>query len=154
MTMLRRLTRAASSVGNQVASSAHRVSARLGRTDRSEGPLPSVRCRPVTNPVLPVSDIATAVPFYEALGFTVECYDDGYAWVKHGGWEYLHLERSDDAGGGSAYLHVDDPDRWHVAFTANAGGASIGEVTDQPWSMREFAVVDPDGNRIRFGANI
>lgn len=96
-----------------------------------------------------------AATFYESIGFVVERYDDDYAWVKHDGFEFLHLATSDaGAAAGGAYVHVDDADRWHVAMSATAGNAAVGPVADQPWAMREFAVVDPDGNRVRFGTNL
>ena len=122
---------------------------------RHEGPLPFVRHRPTTNPILPTADMAGAIDFYRALGFEVIAYDEGYAWVKHCGWEWLHLRRVDSVDGNraSAYLHVEDADAWRAAMTAAADGAvELSEASDTPWGKREFSFTDPAGNLIRLGS--
>ena len=124
---------------------------------RHTGPLPFVPCAPSLKPILPVVDLAAATEFYERLGFEVAAYDDGYAWVRHCGWEWFHLRRVDSTDGNraSAYLHVADPDAWHAGMLAASGGtAELGAVADMPWGMREYALDDPDGNHIRIGCNI
>ena len=125
------------------------------RPPRHDGPLPSVRHRPTTNPVLPVGDMRTAIDFHRALGFEVSSYDEGYAWVHHCGWEFLHvrlvadLDPTTNAAG--AYVHVEDVAAWHAAFVRSSVGEAVGDVVDQPWGLREFEVVDPFGNVVRFG---
>lgn len=122
-----------------------------------EGPLPFVKRRPTTNPILPVDDLAGAIEFYQRLGFQVEAYDDGYAWVKHCGWEWFHLRNVDSVDGNqtSAYLHVEDADAWRQAMADSSGGAvELAEATDTPWGKREYSVTDPAGNLIRFGSNL
>lgn len=52
----------------------------------------------------------------------------------------------------SCYLHVTNADSWHAALMD--AGVGTGPITDQPWGMREFAVVDPSGNLIRIGQNL
>ena len=124
---------------------------------RHDAPLPYVKCRPTTNPILPVSDVAEASDFYRSLGFEVVAYDEGYAWVKHCGWEWFHLARVDDLelGGGNAAasLHVEDAGEWHAAITeASAGSVDIPAPENTPWGKHEFAFLDPYGNRIRIGS--
>jgi uncharacterized glyoxalase superfamily protein PhnB len=34
------------------------------------------------------------------------------------------------------------------------GASGLGPVEDQPYGLREFVVVDPDGNKIRVGSHI
>jgi uncharacterized glyoxalase superfamily protein PhnB len=34
------------------------------------------------------------------------------------------------------------------------GASGLGPVEDQPYGLREFVVVDPDGNKIRVGSPI
>lgn len=124
---------------------------------RHTGPLPYVGVRPTTNPVLPVDDIDAAAEWYGNLGFDVHRYDDGYAWVRHCGWEWLHLRRLDGpaVGGGGAYLHVDDADAWRAAMAAASGGrAELGPLADMPWGLREFSFTDPSGNTVRIGHHI
>jgi len=126
----------------------------------NEGPpLPYVAQRPTVNPVLPVPDMLEAIEFYRRLGFEVEPFDDGYAWVRAWGWEFFRLafvpSLEPGASAASAYVHVTDADEWHVAMTAAAGDVVVvGGVVDQPWGMREFAVADPAGNVVRFGRTL
>lgn len=143
----------------QVANAARSHIPWLASPENEGSPLPYVGSRPSVKPVLPVGDMTEAIAFYRRLGFDVERYDDGYAWVRTCGWEFFHLVASPDLGSGGgaagAYIHVSDADEWHVALTAAAGDdAAIGGVVDQPWGMREFAVTDPSGNIVRFGRNL
>ena len=55
-----------------------------------------------------------------------------------------------DTGRAVTYLVLDDPDAHHARVLA-AGGEVVGELTDQPYGSREFAVVDGEGNRWVFG---
>ena len=115
--------------------------------------------RAVPKPILPVTDMVEATACYRALGFEVEAYDDGYAWVRHAGAEVLHLRRVDglvpSANAASAYLHVEAVDGWHAAIAgAEAPGVVVGEVADMPWRMREFSFTDPSGNLVRVGSNL
>ncbi|MEM9132846.1 MAG: VOC family protein [Actinomycetota bacterium] len=110
----------------------------------------------VMKTIFPVADMAEAVAFYRSLGFAVEQYDDGYAWVTHRGGEILHLGRVDTldaaANHASAYVHVQDADAWHAGWTSD--GIAATEVIDQPWGMREFTLTDPAGNLLRVGQNL
>lgn len=121
------------------------------------GPLPAVKRRPTTNPILPVADMAAAIACYERLGFEVNAYDDAYAWVTHGGWEWAHLRLVESVEGNecSAYFHVDDAAAWHAAITNAAASSTAIEVealTETPWGKLEFAFIDPAGNRVRIGS--
>ena len=112
--------------------------------------------RIVGKAILPVGDLTEAMAFYEGLGFEVETYDSGYAWVRHGGGEILHLQVAPglrpDANHASCYLHVQDADAWHAAW--REFGVTVGQLTDRPWGMREFSLTDPSGNLIRIGHNL
>jgi uncharacterized glyoxalase superfamily protein PhnB len=55
-------------------------------------------------------------------------------------------------GRASAYLFVDDADA--VAARWDNAGAEIHRPQDTEWGQHEGAVVDPDGNVIRFGSPI
>ena len=117
--------------------------------------------RIVTKIVFPVDDVAAAVAFYRGLGFAVEAYDDGYAWVNQAtgpaaGDEVLHLARADDfdreANRAAGYLHVQDVDAWHGSWVD--AGVDVSPLVDQPWGMREFTLRDPFANLLRVGQNL
>ncbi|MEO6653122.1 MAG: VOC family protein [Ilumatobacteraceae bacterium] len=124
--------------------------------DASDSTLPPAPRRPSVNPILPVADMEEASDFYRGLGFVVDAYDDQYAWVKHCGWEFLHLRQVTDldpkANETTAYIHVADADAWRAAmYSTTAHRESVGVVADEPWGMREFTVADRSGNVVRFG---
>lgn len=117
---------------------------------------PNPGTRIVPKIIFPVGDMTAASEFYRALGFEVESYDGGYAWVKHRNEELLHLAFVADfdqaANRAAGYLHVQDAAAWHAAWAAN--GIEVEELIDQPWGMREFMVRDPSGNLLRVGQNL
>lgn len=118
------------------------------------GALPFVGRLPATNPILPVVDMAEAVIFYRRLGFEVSAYDPQYAWVRHCGWEWLHLRAVESVENNqtSAYLHVDNADAWRAAMVKAADATiTLGALIDMAWGLREFSFTDPAGNVIRIG---
>jgi catechol 2,3-dioxygenase-like lactoylglutathione lyase family enzyme len=122
-------------------------------------------------PVLPVRDIARAAEFWRArLGFAVVHADGGYAVLARDAVE-IHLWAARDEG------WVDRPGRPVVsgAETFLAGTASCrvraaaiaalyeemraaevvhpnGPLSDKPYGLTEFAVLDLDGNLVTFFA--
>jgi catechol 2,3-dioxygenase-like lactoylglutathione lyase family enzyme len=110
----------------------------------------------VTKIIFPVVDMVEAIGFYRVLGFEVESYDGGYAWVRHRGEELLHLALVTDldtaANRAAGYFHVQDAAAWHAAWSD--GGVAVEELIDQPWAMREFRLHDPAGNLLRVGQNL
>jgi hypothetical protein len=56
-----------------------------------------------------------------------------------------------DAGSGQAFVLVPDAGRlWTQLKSQDVAG--VGPVEDRQHGLREFVVVDPDGNRIRVGS--
>ena len=110
----------------------------------------------VTKTIFAVNDMGAAIAFYKTLGFQVESFDAGYAWVRHRGAELLHLAFADDletgANRAAVYFHVQDAASWHQSWVA--AGVSVSAIGDYPWQMREFSVRDPSGNLIRIGQNL
>ena len=91
-------------------------------------------------PTLPVIDMNKAVGFYEAAGFVVRRYDDGFVFVQHDEQSVfdLGLEENIDPqrNGAGCYIIVADVDAWHATFT-NAD-LNVTAIETKPWGMREF----------------
>lgn len=104
-------------------------------------------------PIFPVHDLDAALDHYQRLGFTVRRYagDAEYGYAVRDGVE-LHLGGvpADHPCTSSAYLFVDDADA--LAATWIAAGIEVHLPEDTEWGRHEGAVVDPDGNTIRFGS--
>lgn len=111
-------------------------------------------------PSLPSRSIPDTVAFYERLGFSATLPDGGgaYAILTRGTIElhiFGHPELNPATSSAGCYVRVADADGLHAAFAA-AGLPALGiprldPVSARPWGMREFAVVDPDGNLLRIG---
>jgi predicted enzyme related to lactoylglutathione lyase len=116
-----------------------------------------------STPTLPVVDMTEAVAFYELAGFGVRIYSDdegdvgeGFAFVDYDGQSVFDLDAAVgmDPGANRAgcYLIVPDADAWHARMRSQ--GLAVTPMEDQPWGMREFALTDPSGNRVRIGRAI
>jgi uncharacterized glyoxalase superfamily protein PhnB len=77
----------------------------------------------------------------------------GYGYASRDGVE-IHLGRVADSerDTASAYLHVVDAEA--VAGEWRAAGWEVHGPQDTEWGQHEGALVDPDGNVIRFGSPI
>ena len=107
-------------------------------------------------PIFPVRDLDTSLNHYRRLGFSVREYQGGgYGFANRDGVE-IHLGIVPDPTPGtarhSAYLWVDDSDA--LAQEWLAVGAEVHMPEDTEWGQHEGAVVDPDGNVLRFGSPI
>lgn len=110
-------------------------------------------------PVLPSRDLRRTVAFYTRLGFEGELLAaDSYAILTRGALE-LHffphpdLDPADCYAG--CYLRVADVDGLHAAWAVASlplrGIPRLEPVGVKPWGMREGALVDEDGNLVKFG---
>ena len=102
-------------------------------------------------PIFAVRDLDAAMAYYRQLGFETRAYDGGYAFAIRDRVE-IHLGLVPDGGRqlGSAYLFVDDA---HELFHEwQAAGVDVRPPEETEWHMHEGAVIDPDGNVIRFGS--
>jgi catechol 2,3-dioxygenase-like lactoylglutathione lyase family enzyme len=115
-------------------------------------------------PVLPAQSLDATLAFYARLGFAVGYRQDQpspYAIIGRGPVE-LHffghptLRPAESYAG--CYLRVTDVDKVHRDWGALGlpaeGIPRLTAVRDEPWGMREFALVDPNGNLIRVGEEI
>jgi catechol 2,3-dioxygenase-like lactoylglutathione lyase family enzyme len=113
-------------------------------------------------PILPSRSLRETLVFYGRLGFDGEIMgSDDYAILTRGPLE-LHFFahptlRPEDSWAG-CYLRVADVDAMYLAFAEAAlprqGIPRMDGVENKPWGMREFAVVDADGNLLRVGQEI
>jgi catechol 2,3-dioxygenase-like lactoylglutathione lyase family enzyme len=104
-------------------------------------------------PVLAALDMERQVAFYrDRLGFSVRAvYPDPYALLERDGVE-LHLWGCPDrhvAENTGCYLRVDGIEGLWQEYRDN--GVNVRPLVVKPWGMREFEVIDPDGNLLRFG---
>jgi predicted enzyme related to lactoylglutathione lyase len=105
-------------------------------------------------PIFCVRDLGDALAFYARLGFDVRPYaGGGYGYAYRDGVE-IHLGQVADSNRrrASAYVHVDDAEA--VAAEWRAAGGEVHGPQDTEWGKHEGALVDPDGNVIRFGSPI
>lgn len=110
-------------------------------------------------PTLPVRDLERAHRFYtDVLGF-VEPWGWGdppqYGGVQATAGEFpaIHLSvKQHEFEPGEAYVIVDDVDALFAKFKAS-GATFQHELGDREYGMRDFTVVDPDGNVISFATD-
>jgi uncharacterized glyoxalase superfamily protein PhnB len=104
-------------------------------------------------PIFCVRNVANALAHYQRLGFSTRIYDgdSNYGFATRDGVElHLGVASPEKAHPVNAYVFVDDADA--LAHEWRAAGAEVHGPEDTPWGKREGALVDPDGNIIRFGS--
>ena len=111
-------------------------------------------------PILPCRSISATTAFYMRLGFEGGAHEDNadYAILQRGAVElhfFAHkaLVPADSFAG--CYVRVMDVDSIYRAFSASElprhGIPRVDALEDKSWGMREFAIVDLDGNLLRIG---
>ncbi|HET9169460.1 MAG TPA: VOC family protein [Actinospica sp.] len=104
-------------------------------------------------PILPSGDLRRAEGFYGYLGFRVTARGAGYLQLAYGEIElHLYLAPGHDplANSAGCYLRVADPVRLREAWGTD--GLRCLEVPGSaPYGETLFALVDPDGNTLRYG---
>jgi catechol 2,3-dioxygenase-like lactoylglutathione lyase family enzyme len=112
-------------------------------------------------PQLRVTDWARSKTFYcDGLGFTVD-WEHRFApelpvfaqLTLEGLSIFVSGHSGDCQVGGAAYFFVDDVNALHGDFMSR-GVRTDAAPADTDYGVRELAVVDPDGNRLRFGTRI
>ena len=102
-------------------------------------------------PELPLSDVAAGVTHYrDVLGFGVNYSQHDIGVMDRDEVRVLLIARSPrHTGIGSCAFSVADADALHAELTAR--GANVqGPPVSKPWGLREFSVLDPEGNRLTF----
>ncbi len=104
-------------------------------------------------PIFSVRDLDVALAHYERMGFATRRYSGGgYGFATRDGVEFHLGVPVGDHQTTSAYLFVEDADA--LAEEWRAAGLHVHPPQDTEWGQHEGAVVDPDGNVIRFGSLI
>ena len=107
-------------------------------------------------PTLPVSDMDEATCFYEAAGFDIERYDDGFAFVRLGDQSVFDLDLAHgmepSTNHAGCYIITADADEWYRRLSS--AGLRVTPVEDMPWGMHEFTLTDPSGNNVRVGRSV
>ena len=106
-----------------------------------------------------VSDTLT---FFRRLGFEGNVHSHGdYAILTRGTVElhfFTHRELIPAESSAMCYIRVSDVESIYRAFALaelpRRGIPRLDALDDKPWGMREFAIVDSDGNLIRIGQTL
>jgi DNA-binding transcriptional MerR regulator len=105
-------------------------------------------------PVLASLDIEATQRFYaDKLGFAAGVRYPDYGIVERDSVQ-IHFWLTDDADiprATSCRVDVDGVDQLYEELNASGVVHPNGQLTNQPWGLREFAVLDGDGNMIKFG---
>ena len=105
--------------------------------------------------VLPVSNVDASIRFFtEVLGFNRDFRFGDYAGVERENC-LIHLSLHSNPntgipGSGGVYVFCDQVDTYHKMLK-DRGATIDGEPKDYPYGMRDFVVIDPDGNKVSFG---
>ena len=110
-------------------------------------------------PILPSRSLNDTLAFFKRLGFDGRIHTHGnYAILTRGAVElhfFIHRELRPEQSSAGCYIRVSDVENFYQAFASaklpRKGRPRQDALEDKPWGMREFAIVDPDGNLIRIG---
>lgn len=104
-------------------------------------------------PVLPVLNITDSIDFYEKkLGFSSTHYGS-YAVLKNKNIE-IHLVQHFNkihCASGTCLILVENIEDLYVSLSAKDLVDPTGILSDKPWGLKEFSILDNNKNRIRFG---
>lgn len=115
----------------------------------------AVRSEPMLKkalPELPHSNVKGGVAHYlDVLGFKIDYAKDDFGVLFRDDVTVLIVPRSEAHKGiGSCYVYIQDADALYAELRAK--GANVqGEPVSHPWGLRDFAVLDLEGNKITFG---
>lgn len=111
-------------------------------------------------PTLPSRSVSNTVAFYKRLGFEggVHEFNNSYAILRRGAIElhfFTHEELTPAESSAGCYIRVLDVEKLYrecaLSQLPRRGIPRIDALEIKPWGLREFAIVDPDGNLLRIG---
>lgn len=108
-------------------------------------------------PVLPSLDFGRSIGFYEQkLGFKLGFRYNERVGLERDGFE-LHFWPCEDASVppvSSCYVIVKNIEALYEEYKAQGVIHPNGALESKPWGMKQFAILDPDGNMIQFGERV
>jgi catechol 2,3-dioxygenase-like lactoylglutathione lyase family enzyme len=118
----------------------------------------------VAIPTLPARDLEETIGFYDPLGFKLVFRNpdpDEYVIVRRAGLElhfFLWPQLDPASTYAGCYIRVADVDSLYQDFASARlparGIPSLGGIEKKFYSMREFRLVDPNGNLLRVGEEL
>lgn len=111
-------------------------------------------------PILPSRSLIASGEFYKRLGFEggVHEFNQDYAIMRRGAIElhfFTHRELVPAESFAGCYIRVLDVENLYTSALLcqlpRKGIPRMDVLEDKPWGLREFAIVDPDGNLVRIG---
>ena len=102
-------------------------------------------------PELPAVNLAASLAYYrDQLGFEIKTIlpDRSYAIVERDGLA-LHLFTDDAGKAAGLHLFTDDIEPLHDELR-DRGARIIQTIERKPWGNRDFRIVDPAGNELKF----
>jgi catechol 2,3-dioxygenase-like lactoylglutathione lyase family enzyme len=111
-------------------------------------------------PTLPCRSVSMATAFYRKLGFEggPHEFNNEYGIFNRGAVElhfFTHKELIPADSSAGCYIRVLDVESFYKVCSTiglpNSGIPRIDHLEDKPWGIREFAIIDPDGNLLRIG---
>ena len=126
------------------------------------GPQQILQQNDIAIPILPSRSLSDTLAFFRQLGFDGEIHSFGdYAILRRDTVElhfFTHEELRPAESSAGCYIRVSDVESFYRAFVSadlpRRGIPRQDALEDKPWGMREFAIVDPDGNLIRIGQTL
>ncbi len=109
-------------------------------------------------PILAAIDVAQSVEFYEQkLGFKTNYNDGGYLIFQRENL-IIHLSHYDMFNPATnpftCYIYVENIEPLYEEYRAKNAIHPNGPLEVKPWNIKEFSVLDNNGNCLRFGERL
>jgi predicted enzyme related to lactoylglutathione lyase len=103
-------------------------------------------------PELPLNDVAAGIAYYcDVLGFHINYAQHDLGVMDRDRITLLLIARTERHKGiGSCYFYIENADALYAELRAK-GANILGEPISKPWGLRDFTILDLEGNRIGFG---